>query len=341
MTTRAAHGATPRALVVEVTRGCCVESRHRVAAAVFDCAGRPVGVWGATEAPVFPRSAVKPFQAVPLLETGAAERFRLEDAEIAIACGSHEAEQGQIDLVGRWLTRLGLSEADLECGPQGPRDREAAEALVRAGKPPSSIHNNCSGKHAGFLTTALHLGAPTAGYSTADHPVQKRVAEVLGDLAGFDPAVSPIAVDGCGIPTIAMPLTALARAMACLAFPRGLPSPRADALRRIFAAMTAHPRMVAGLGLFDTEAISVVANRLIVKTGAEGVLAAALKEPGLGIALKAEDGAKRAAECAMAALLVRYASPNSETELVLKRYAEQPVLNHAGIQVGLVRIDLP
>ena len=337
MTTPAAHRVTAQPILVEVTRGDVVESRHRVAAAAVDRVGRLIDAWGATDEVIFPRSAVKPLQAVPLLETGAAEQFRLDDAEIAIACGSHKAEFVQVELVAAWLHRLGLNESDLECGPQAPRNQEAAEALIRAGSRPSPLHNNCSGKHAAFLTTALHLGEPMAGYSAFDHPVQMRVAKVVGELAGFDPTVSPAGIDGCGIPVIATPLAALARAMARFADPHDLPPLRADALRRIYAAMTAHPSMVAGSGFFDTEVIELATGRLVVKAGAEGVYAAALRDSGLGIALKVEDGAKRAAECVMAALLARYANPEAATEVVLKRYGSQPVLTHAGVQVGFVR----
>ena len=212
---------------VEVTRGDMVESRHRGAAAVVDADGSVVHAWGDVEGPVFSRSAIKPLQALPLVETGAAGRFAVSDVEIALACGSHGGAPEHVRPVAAWLERIGLAPGDLECGTHPPTDQEAAGALVRAGEDPSPLHNNCSGKHAGFLTTAVHLGEATAGYVRPDHPVQKRIERVLADLGGVALEGAARGTDGCGIPVIAMPLTAIARAMARLADPRGLAPPRA------------------------------------------------------------------------------------------------------------------
>ena len=201
-------------LTIEVRRGCLVESHHRVHAVIADADGRVLESWGNHDRPVFPRSTVKPMQALPLIETGAADRFELSDAEIALACGSHSGAPFQIVQLEDWLRRLGIEESALECGPQRPMGEDAADTLIRRGEAPRRIHNNCSGEHAGFLTTALHLGESHERYCHADHPVQRRVSRVLYELTGCEPKAQVIATDGCGIPTIAFPIEKLATAAA-------------------------------------------------------------------------------------------------------------------------------
>lgn len=320
-------------VLVHVTRGGEVESSHRGAAAVVDPDGGVVAAWGDVARPVYPRSAVKPVQVLPLIETGAAERFSVGDAEIALASASHSGEPEHVALVEGWLERLGLGPGDLECGPHAPIDEAAAADLVRAGREPSPLHNNCSGKHAGFLATALHLGEETAGYVKPGHPVQRRLAEVLSDMGGVDLEGAPVGSDGCGIPVIAMPLRAMALAMARLANPDGLAPDRAAACRRVFGAMAAHGRLVAGRGRFDTLAIDAGCGAFVVKTGAEGVYVAAMD--GLGVALKIDDGAKRASETAMAAILEYLGVLDGI--LALDPYLDGIVLNRPGDRVGAVR----
>ena len=323
---------------VEVTRGDMVESRHRGAAAVVDADGSVVHAWGDVERPVYSRSAIKPLQALPLVETGAAERFAVSDAEIALACGSHGGAPEHVRPVAAWLERIGLAPGDLECGTHPPMDPAAAGALVRAGEDPSPLHNNCSGKHAGFLTTAVHLGEATAGYVRPDHPVQKRIERVLADLGGVALEGAARGTDGCGIPVIAMPLTAIARAMARLADPRGLAPARAAAVRRLVAAMTGHPDLVAGRERFDTVAIEAGRGAFVVKIGAEGVYVAAVASLGLGVALKIDDGARRAAETAMAVLLRHLGALDAKAQAALKPYLDRPVPDRAGVRVGSVGV---
>ena len=327
-------------ILVEVTRGNTVESRHRGIVAVAVAGGAVVAAWGDAERAVFPRSAVKPLQALPLIETGAARGFALGDAEIALACASHNGEPEHVAGVGAWLERVGLGAGDLECGAQAPIDKEAALALVRAGDAPSALTNNCSGKHAGFLTTARHLGEATAGYIEPVHAVQRRVTETLADMAGCDLATAPVGTDGCGIPAIAMPLAAVARAMARLAAPDSLAPERAAAARRVVAAMTAHPALVAGRGRYDTVAMQAGRGAFAVKTGAEGVHAAILPRLGLGCALKIEDGAARAAEVAMTALLRHLGALDGHAEAELADYLERPLVNWSGKRVGVIRAVL-
>lgn len=323
-------------VLVEVTRGGVVESRHRGAAAVADAEGRIVAAWGDVERPVFPRSAVKPIQALPLLETGAAERFQLSDAEVTLACASHNGEAEHTRAVAAWLQRLGLGVRDLECGAHAPTYAEAAKAQARRGEAASALDNNCSGKHAGFLTTALFMGEPTRGYIEPGHPVQKRVSQALAEMTGCDLAAFPVGVDGCGIPTFALPLAGLARAMARLAHPDGLLPERARAARRIVAAMVKHPHLVAGRERFDTRAIAAAHGAFVVKGGAEGVHAAIVPGHGLGLALKIEDGAARASDVAMTALLARLGLLADGIGEALKDYAPRPIYNVAGRAVGAI-----
>ena len=317
-------------LTVEVTRGDMVESRHMGACVVVDADGGILHAWGDQDRVVYPRSAIKPLQTLVLIEIGAADAYQLTDAELALASASHGATSEHVDGIGAWLKRIGLGPEDLECGGHDPTDADAAKALFRAGKEPGRIHNNCSGKHTGFLCTALHMEEPTKGYLNPGHPVQDRLFAMLGEMGGADLSQAPRGVDGCGIPVFGMPLKAMAQALARMADPKGLSANRAAAAKRVFQAMTAHPRLVAGLGRFDTLAMEAAKGAVVIKTGAEGMYAGIVPGLGLGIALKIDDGAKRAAEIAMAAVLklLGVLDPNSET----------PVLNAAGDGVGVVRM---
>ena len=281
-------------LEVAVWRGSAVESRHLVQIVIADRRGRVLGHWGDFETPVFARSAVKPLQALALVETGAADAFGVTDAELALACASHQAEPQHVALVTAWLARLGLGPADLECGPQAPRSRRMRKAVVVAGSGWSPVHNNCSGKHTGMLTTALHLGVPTAGYAEFTHPVQQRIMGILEAMAGQDLSDAPRERDGCSIPAFAFSLGGLAVAMARLCDPTDLPAHRADAARRVCQAWADHPNLVAGTGAFDSDVIAATGGRVLCKAGAEGVRAACLPDLGLGIAAKVADGAARA-----------------------------------------------
>ena len=327
----------PEPFEIEVTRGPLIESRHRVSAAIADKAGALAAAWGDVSLPLFPRSAIKPVQALPLIETGAAEAYQVSATEIALACGSHGGEFSHIGAVRAWLARLGLAEGDLECGAHPPLYGPAAHDLIRADEAPSPAHNNCSGKHAGLMTTARHLGEDVPGYIRAEHPVQQRVADCIAEMSGCDLGEGPVAVDGCGIPTIGLPLTALARAMARLADPALEIPARAEACRRITAAMAAHPFMVGGTERSCTAVIEATGGKVLVKSGAEGVFVAALPGRGLGLALKVEDGARRAAEVATLALLRHTGALDASQTEGLARYTEPPVRDRRGAQVGVIR----
>jgi L-asparaginase II len=323
-------------VLVEVTRGGAVESRHRGAAVVVDSRGGRRAAWGDVDAAVFPRSSVKPLQALPLLESGAAARFGVSDRELALACASHGGEPEHVTIARRWLARLGRTEEDLICGPQVPITREAAEALVSLSREPSRLHNNCSGKHLGFLTLAMHLGA-SKDYGDPEHPVQRKVRRVLSEMGGMDLSSASVAGDGCGVPVVAMPLVAIARAFALLAASDGLSRSRAEAARRVVSAMTAYPYLIGGTDRFDTLVTEGAAGRVLVKGGAEGVCAAALLDRGLGFAVKIDDGAKRAAEAAMAALLARYAERERALRETIAAFRVRPVLDTRSSPIGSIR----
>ena len=325
-------------VLVEITRGRMVESCHRGAAAVIDSAGRTVAAWGDVAKPVYPRSAVKPLQALPLVASGAADAGAVTPAELALACASHAGEPAHVQAVGAWLRRLGLGPDDLVCGAHPPLGEAAAADLIRRGQPLTRLHNNCSGKHAGFLTLARHLGAPSRGYADPQHPVQRLVLATLAEMAACDRQRAVVAVDGCGVPVMAMPLAGLAGAFALLVAPERLGATRTVAARRICAAMTTHPGLIGGSGRFDTLLVEAGAGGLIVKSGAEGVICAGLPGRGLGFALKIDDGGKRAAETAMAALLLHFtASDGGLLRQALQGFTALPVRDTRGEKVGSMR----
>ncbi|MFO1155164.1 MAG: asparaginase [Rhodospirillales bacterium] len=330
---RSEHTSNP--VLVEITRGDSCESRHRGAACVAN-GEATIAAWGDVDAVVFPRSAVKPLQALPLIATGAAARFRLSPPELAIACGSHGGEARHVRTVAGWLARLGYGPGALVCGPHPPLNEAAAEDLVRRGEAPGRLHNNCSGKHAGFLSVARALGVSAADYDAPEHPVQRRVAATLAALAGLDARALRYGIDGCGVPAFALPLATLARAFARFAAADDNDE-EAKGAPVIRAAMLSHPEFVAGTGRFDTEIIAAAAGAVLVKGGAEGVVVAALPPQGLAIAVKIDDGAKRAAEAAMAALLLRYARVGEAAAGLLRRYADAPLPNSQGRIVGAIR----
>lgn len=335
----AAHGDGAAApVLVEVTRGETVESRHRGSAAVAAADGRLVAAWGDVDTPVYARSALKPIQALALVESGAADGLEVGPAELALACGSHAGEPGHVDAVTAWLERIGCVEADLVCGGHLPGHGPSAEALMRAGGGVRPVHDNCSGKHTGFLSVARHLGHPTEGYARPEHPVQQRVLGIVEEITGRDLVDLPRGVDGCGVPALAVPLGNLAYAMARFGRPDTLPQARAAAAVRIREAMAAHPFMVAGSGRFVTEALGVLGPSVCLKSGAEGVFMGALADLGLGFALKIEDGAGRAAEVAALRLLDHLGVLDDKRRRALAAFATVPVNTRAGRRAGDIRV---
>ena len=292
-------------VLVEALRGTRVESRHRGAIAMADADGTIALELGEVEQPIYARSAIKALQALLLIETGAADRFYLADAELALACASHGGEPPHVAGVERMLGRIDLDPSALECGAHFPIHQGSAHALVRAGRSPSAVHNNCSGKHAGFLACCRAMEVDHRGYLSPAHPVQREVKAAIENLAGLSIADDCCAIDGCSVPTWALPLRNLAKAFARFGTGQGLAAGRAAAAGRLRAACVANPFLIAGTGRFCTQVMEALGSRVFVKSGAEGMQCAALPELGLGIALKCDDGAARAAEVVMAWALGR------------------------------------
>ena len=337
----AAEAAPANPVAVEVTRGAMVESRHRAAIAVVGADGAAVLAAGETARPVYARSALKPIQALALVETGAAERFALGDQEIALACGSHRGEPRHVETVLGWLERIGCGADDLACGAHLPLDEAATRALLGEGRSPGAVHNNCSGKHAGFLSVARHLGHATEGYIRYDHPVQQLILGILEQMTGLDLGGAPRGIDGCSIPVIGVPLGNLALAMARFADPRDQPDRRQEAAARIRRAMAAEPFMAAGTGSFTTRILEATGDEALIKGGAEGVYLGALPGPGLGIALKVDDGSNRAAQVIMGSLLRRFGVLSEKDAEGLRDLLEPPVLDRAGAEVGRIKACAP
>jgi L-asparaginase II len=324
-------------ILVEVLRGTLVESRHRGAVAVADADGATVLAIGDVTTPIFPRSAVKALQALPLVETGAADAFGFGDEELALACASHSGEAGHVAGVSRMLAKAGLDAAALRCGAHWPMAQSAVTAVARTGEP-SALHNNCSGKHAGFLCVACAKGIDHADYWRPQHPVQREVRAVLEDLTGATLSEARRAIDGCSVPTWAIPLQNLAHGFAKFATGRGLAPERARAATRLRGACAQKPWHVAGTGRFCTEIMQLFGARVFVKTGAEGVYCGALPEVGLGIALKCDDGAGRAAQAVMAATIARFLPLNDAERVALDRFVHPTLRNWNGFEIGALRV---
>lgn len=323
--------------LVEVTRGLLVESRHRGSVSVVDADGATVLSIGDVDRRVFPRSAVKALQALPLLERGIADKYDLTDEEIALACASHSGEPDHVRVAQSMLVKAGQDADCLECGVHWPMGEAAGRALSARGGTPTVLHNNCSGKHAGFICLACGVGENPRGYVSADHPVQRMVREALEDVTGACHTPEKSGIDGCSIPTYAIPLPSLAFGFAKFGTGIGLSAEAKAASERIRKAVSAHPFMVAGTGRFDTKLMEILKERAFVKVGAEGVYCATFPELGYGVALKADDGHVRAAEAMMAGLVLRFL-PLAEEEREAVEALAQPVFkNWNGIEVGVTR----
>ncbi|AZO06053.1 MULTISPECIES: asparaginase [unclassified Mesorhizobium] len=323
-------------VLVEVTRGAVVESRHRGAVSVFDADGKAVWEIGDTDRPVFPRSAVKAIQALPLVESGAADAYGFGNRELALACASHSGEPAHVELARAMLARAGLDKTALECGAHWP-NHEATLALARAGDVPSALHNNCSGKHAGFLCTCVHSGIAHQGYVKEGHAQQEMVRDAMQSVTGAAHNTGNSAIDGCSIPTYAVPLKNFAQGFARMATGRGFSPERAKAAKRLLSACMAEPFLVAGTGKADVALMQAAPGRIFVKTGAEGVYCAALPELGLGIALKCDDGAGRGAEVMIAAVLAKLLRAEEAVAARLTQLAHPAVESRIGAKVGLLR----
>lgn len=331
-------------VLVQATRGGSVESFHRGAYAVVDADGALVRAVGDIERPIFPRSAIKLLQALPLVASGAAEALALTDAELALACASHSGEAAHASTAAGMLAKAGVDVAVLECGVHWPYDEAAQRELVRRGEQPSALHNNCSGKHSGFVCLACGLNGGArdgslrgflAGYVQAEHVVMREVSAAVQAATGWDLSRSARGVDGCSIPAHAVPLRHLALAYARVASGQGLRADHARAAQRLRAAVARAPFFTSGSGKFDTRVIEHFGARVYCKVGAEGVHCAALPELGLGIAVKMDDGNNsRACEIVLAALLQQLLPPAEADSGFLAALADQPLRNRRKLEVG-------
>lgn len=323
-------------VIVEVTRGGIVESLHRGSYSVVDGKGRVVASAGEIDLPIFPRSAIKALQCLPVIESGAADAFAFSEDEIALICSSHNGEPQHVAAARSMLAKAGLGEDAYECGAHWPGEMEALHSMIRADEKPGQVHNNCSGKHAGMLAVARQLGADHHGYVERGHEVQRRIAKVLGEMCDVDADRLPCGIDGCSVPTWAIPLRNLALGFARLGSGEGVTPQRKAAAARIIAAVRANPFMVAGTDRFCTRLMSKIP-RAFVKGGAEGVYCGAIPHAGLGIALKCDDGRDRASESAFAAVLAALDVWAPEEKEALASFTHATLKNWRKIEVGEVK----
>ncbi len=314
--------------IMDVLRGGFVECTHRGHVAIWHRDAGLVAAWGDPDLRILPRSAMKMMQALPLVESGAADAAGLGPAHLALACASHQGAHLHTAMVTGWLAAIGRAEEDLRCGSHWPKDEEAAHDLIRGGTQPDQRHNNCSGKHTGFLTLSGHLGAGPE-YLAPDHPVQQAVRAALEDTA--EESCADHVIDGCSAPNFAVSLAGFARALSAFAVPGS--SARGAAMARLVDAMVSHPVHVAGEGRACTRLMRAMGGRAAIKTGAEGVFAAIIPEKRLGIAIKIEDGATRAAEAAVAALLAG-AGVLDPSHPDARAILHGPIRNWRGIETG-------
>lgn len=323
------HGAVP---MVHVWRGDILESTHLGHALICDDRGEVIESWGNPQAVIFPRSSAKMIQALPLVESGAAEAAGLTDRHLALACASHQGAALHTHLVQDWLQGLGLGEADLRCGANEPYDRDERDRLICAHEPPCQLHHECSGKHAGFLTVNRHLRGHSE-YVDVDHPLQQAVKTAFEEVTGEESR--GFGIDGCSAPNFASSVAGFARAMGLFAGASEFGGGRGRAMHRLTHAMATHPDLVAGEGRACTALMRAMGGRVAVKTGVEGVFVAILPEQRRGIALKIVDGGTRAAQAAITALLVR-AGGLEAGHPVVGHYLNAPQRNCRGIQTGIL-----
>jgi L-asparaginase II len=325
-------------VTVEVTRGNRVESRHSGAAVVVDGDGAVVFSAGDIEALTFPRSACKAMQALPLMESGAADAYDLSDRELALACSSHSGEDAHVETAASMLAKAGRDGDVLECGAHWLFDQKTLIHQVRTLEKPTALHNNCSGKHSGFICACVHAGYDPKGYGEYDHPLQRDIRATMQSLTGAVLDHDTCGTDGCSIPTYAVPLKNLAHGFAKMATGQGLEPLRAKASKRLIDACMAEPFFVAGTKRACTTMMQIAPGKIFAKTGAEGVFCAVLPELGLSIAVKAEDGATRAAEAMITALLARYFERDSSEHVALMAMTNKPMHNWNGRHVGDIRV---
>jgi L-asparaginase II len=331
----------PYVPIYQLLRGEIVESRHNGALALADAQGELHAWIGDPNAVTFMRSSAKPFQALPVIESGALTHFAFSLKQIAVACASHVGTDDHVETIKAMQQLAGINEGDLQCGTHPVPDSNTARQLIIEGRQPTPNRHNCSGKHTAMLAMARHLGEAIENYLDPEHVVQRRILTTLAEMCDLDEAQIKLGVDGCSAPNFALPLVAAATGLARLAAPMGLPQARADACRTVFKAMTTHPEMVSGEGRFDTKLMQATSGKILSKAGAEGYHAIALKpgvlgpgSPAMGLAMKSADGNKRAIPPVILAVLEELGALDADVMAELAEFAAQPMINHSGIRVG-------
>ncbi|MFC4618936.1 asparaginase [Camelliibacillus cellulosilyticus] len=324
--------------MIRVYRGNIIESEHHYHAAVVDNKGNLIYSYGDPDRQIFARSSMKPFQAIPLVETGAADHFHYSDRELSISCASHSGEPIHRETVLKILGRIGLSENALQCGTHIPRDAESYKELIRTGKSLTPVFSNCSGKHSGMLATAVYMSEDQDTYREISHPVQQRILQSISDVFEMTRDDMPLGTDGCGVPAHTTPLNKLALAFARLATPINGQAPHAEALKRISQAMMAHPEMVAGKDRFDTDVMALAHGKIVAKAGAEGVQCVGLVDHGIGIAVKIEDGQHRGTSAVVLDILqkLRIDLPGFQDSEAYQDYLYPIITNTHGDIVGKI-----
>ncbi len=326
------QGPMAAPMLVEVTRGPAVESSHRGQVAVADAQGNLRSRVGDPEALVCLRSLAKPFQALAVLASGAAAALGLAAPELALFSGSLSGQDFQAELVTATLARLGLPPEALQCGVHPPLHRPTAQALAKAGRPPSPLHNTCAGKHTAMLALCVHHGWPLDDYLNPQHPVQQLILRTVAESMGLKPEEIPVAIDGCGAPVFYAPLRRIAMGYARLAAaPKGSPA------GTLMQALLDHPRHIAGDGRLETEVMQALPGAIFAKSGAEGGFALSLADGGLGVALKVEDGQQRALNPSIISILEQLDLLTPAARELLTRYRQPAILNHRKETVGLIR----
>lgn len=332
-------GASPFVPFAVIERGGIAESHHHGVAVLADASGRIVARWGDPDVVTFPRSALKPFQAIDLLESGAFDAFGLTQAHLALACASHKGERVHAEHVTAWLAHLDCDETCLVCGPALPGDADMQRAWLGEGRHGSPVFYNCSGKHCGFLTNARHLGLPVAGYDSPDHPLQQRYRAVLSRYLEGSADALPWSRDDCMLPAPALSMRAMATAVARLSAQAngdaGAPA------ARIVAAMRAHPKLLAGTGALPEILVGAGCGRMTAKTGAEGYLAVFLPDEGLGLTIKAADGGARGRDFALAVTLAQVGLVTAAEHDALMEALAPPHADSRGHAVARLRPVLP
>ncbi|MDU0201484.1 asparaginase [Paenibacillus sp. MAH-36] len=329
----------PSNTIVRVYRGNITESIHRVHLAVVNTKGSLLHGAGDPQLLTFARSTAKLIQALPVIESGAADHFGLGEAEIALCCASHNGEAEHVSAAQGILGKLGFHHEHLQCGAHEPYHAPTAQAMRERGEAPTTLHNNCSGKHSGMLALCAHLGASPDTYMSLQHPVQQLMLEAVCAMSGIPKSQMELGVDGCGVPVFGMPIHQLALAFARLGSPEALPEVRANACQRIVAAVRKYPQLLAGSDRFDTQLIEVTQGRIIGKMGAEGIFALTVPDKGLGFVLKIEDGNQRALYPAVVEALKQLDLLSSSEVSKLAAFHTPTVHNWQGTEVGIIRPD--